>query len=395
MIVHAASDNDLHPPRFGGTQRAFGLYRGLARRHDVRVLCVVPRQSEGPREETVAGVAMSRRKTWATTIAWWLQRFGLAPLWSATLAHDAFAGRWRAALPGAPDVRAVELPFARTLEGERRALRVYLSHNVEADFFGGATPPLLAKGFWASHVRAHEANAVRTADAVVACTDDDAARFVALYGVPRERVIVISNGWDETAIGPPSSDERAAARAALGFGAGETVALFLGSDHAHNRAALASLVRDALPAWRGAGVTLLAAGTVTRLFDGPAPEGVRALPEVPDLRPVMHAADLGLNNVAFGGGSNVKVPTYLAAGLAVVTTPFGLRGFPGLERHVRIAAPAEFPAAVLERPRGWLARGEAMPPEVASLAWGELGERLGRELEARLAARREPARRSA
>ena len=41
MLIHVATDNDIHPPRFGATQRAFGLCRGLARRHEVRALCVV------------------------------------------------------------------------------------------------------------------------------------------------------------------------------------------------------------------------------------------------------------------------------------------------------------------------------------------------------------------
>ena len=50
MLIHGLADNDLHPPRFGGTQRAFGLFRGLARAHDVRVLCLVPNRTTSPRE---------------------------------------------------------------------------------------------------------------------------------------------------------------------------------------------------------------------------------------------------------------------------------------------------------------------------------------------------------
>ena len=31
MLIHAATDQDIHPPLFGGPQRTFGLLRGLAR----------------------------------------------------------------------------------------------------------------------------------------------------------------------------------------------------------------------------------------------------------------------------------------------------------------------------------------------------------------------------
>ena len=84
-----------------------------------------------------------------------------------------------------------------------------------------------------------------------------------------------------------------------------------------------------------------------------------------------------------GGGSNVKLPTYLAAGLAVLTTPFGLRGYAALRSRVVVAALEETTEALRARPAGWLARGLPPPPEVAEYAWGRLGERLGEELEAR------------
>jgi hypothetical protein len=87
-----------------------------------------------------------------------------------------------------------------------------------------------------------------------------------------------------------------------------------------------------------------------------------------------------------GAGSNVKLPTYLAAGLAVVTTRHGLRGYPELAAHVTVAEPAELAAALVSRPRGWAARGLEIPKAVADLAWGRLGERLGEALAARLGA---------
>jgi len=80
MLIHGATDNDLHPPLFGATQRSFGLFRGLARHHDVRVLCIVPNRTRKPREERVAEVTLLRRsasdqaRITATT-------FGLARPW--------------------------------------------------------------------------------------------------------------------------------------------------------------------------------------------------------------------------------------------------------------------------------------------------------------------------
>ena len=46
--------------------------------------------------------------------------------------------------------------------------------------------------------------------------------------------------------------------------------------------------------------------------------------------------------------------------LAVVTTPFGLRGYPALVPHVTVAEPEAFADALAARPRGWNAGGLAL-----------------------------------
>jgi hypothetical protein len=103
-----------------------------------------------------------------------------------------------------------------------------------------------------------------------------------------------------------------------------------------------------------------------------------------DLAPLLHAADAGLNPSLAGGGSNVKLATYLAAGLATVTTPHGLRGYAPLEPWASVAPIERMTEALRERPRGWAARGLALPAAIAAYGWGGLGEALGERLAERL-----------
>ncbi len=142
--------------------------------------------------------------------------------------------------------------------------------------------------------------------------------------------------------------------------------------------ALTCIISGALA---GVGFRLVVAGSVSRAVAGRREPWLAVYGEAPDLLPALHAADAGLNPVTSGGGSNVKLPTYLAAGLAVVTTPHGLRGFAPLAPWVVVARPGETAEALRARPAGWLARGLAPPGEVAGYAWGRLGERLGEVLE--------------
>ncbi|MGH7729795.1 MAG: glycosyltransferase family 4 protein, partial [Candidatus Eiseniibacteriota bacterium] len=223
MLIHGATDVDIHPPVFGGAQRCFGLYRGLARRHAVRVLCVVPNRSRGAREERIDGVDVLRRKAWYTALAWRLEQARLSPLFLAERGHRAAAQAALRDLPGAPDVVMTDLHLGGLRERATAKLRVHHAHNVEADHFRAAGPPLLARGFWAGRLRSIEARAVATADLVVAASEEDGDRLCSLYALSSSRVVVAANGYDETEIRPPTVAARAQARAALGIGEGETV----------------------------------------------------------------------------------------------------------------------------------------------------------------------------
>ena len=381
MLIDVATDNDVYPPRFGATQRTFGLARGLARRHRVRVLCVVPNRNRAAREQVADGVTLIRRRAWYTSVAWRLDRWGVAPLAVAARGHRAYAARLLEALPGAAEALIADLLLTPLFERHPAPLRIYAAHNVEADHFRATHPARGSSARWKDEIEALESRAVRAAALVVACTDEDAARFGELYGVSGERLLVVPNGWDETRIHPASPESRAQARTARGFGEHETVALFVGSDVPHNRTAARELIDRVLPALAGDGFRLAVVGSVTRSLRDRARAGLTLAGEVDDLEPWLHAADVGLNPVTSGGGSNVKLPTYLAAGLAVITTPFGLRGYPQLAPLVTVASPGQTLEALRARPRGWIARGLPFPAAVAALSWGGLGERIGARLE--------------
>ncbi len=387
MLIHSAVDNDIHPPRFGGAQRSFGLARGLARRHEVRVLCVTPNRAPGPERERVDGVELVRRRSWHTSVAWRLERARLAPLFTAASGHRANAKRYAAALGAGADVFAADLNLGGMLGVSNAPLRLHTSHNVEYDRFRRSAPPVLARSRWAERLRRLEQRAVDAAHVTVVCTEEDAARMRELYGLTAARLEVVPNGYDETRLAPPSAGERRRARQSLGYGESDYVAVFVGADWGPNREALRLLTGRVLPSLAADGVRLLVVGSVGRAMRGRREPWLRVTGEAPELAPLLHAADCGLNPVLTGGGSNVKVPGYLACGLAVLSTPFGIRGYAPLEPYCTVTGPDGFADALRARPRGFASRGEAPPPALGEFAWGRLGERLGERCEAHLASR--------
>lgn len=389
MRVHLACDNDIFPPRFGGTQRLFGLARGLATRAEVRALCVVPNRSTGATDEQAGGVAIHRCRAWYTSVAWWLERGHVAPLFTADLGHRAHAGAFRRALGEPADVLVCDLGLTALLHGAPDTLRVYHAQNVEALRWREAGPRVLARGHWARVMSDLERRAVAESDLTVVCTDEDAAQMRALHRA--HDVEVIPNGFDETSAAPADAAQRRRARRTLGIADEAYVLAFVGGDWSANHEALAFLRREVLPAVARDGGVLLAIGGVSRALIGSREPGLVAVGEAADLGAVLAAADVGLNPMAQGGGSNVKVPTYLAHGLAVVSTPFGMRGYAPLESAVVVTPREGFLEAVHSRPLGWAGRGVQAPAALADYAWGALGARLADRFATRLAARRQGA----
>jgi hypothetical protein len=385
VTLHLACDNDIRPPLFGATQRLYGLARGMATRMHVRALCVVPNRSRGANEEQADGIDILRVRSWHTSVAWWLERAGLAPFFTAEAGHRRRAEAYRAVLGEPPDVLMCDLALTGLFPGAGRALRVYHAHNVETERWRSVAPRVWGRERWGARLAEMERRAVRESDCCVACTEADAVTLRSLLGA--RDVIVAENGYDETQIAPPSANARARARATLGIAPDAYVAAFVGGDWAPNHEALAWLVDDVMPALASDGFVLLAVGAVAQRLGGRREPWLVARPASPDLGALLAAADAGLNPVVSGGGSNVKLPTYLAAGLAVLSTPFGLRGHARLTPAVTSVERGQLADALRRRPRGWAARGEAAPPALADYAWGAIGARLADSLATRAAVR--------
>jgi hypothetical protein len=379
LRIQGAVDNDIHPPLFGLAERAFSLYRALAERHAVRVLCVVPNRSGGAPRERAHGVELVRARRAYTSLVWRMERAGWAPMFAVADWHRRWGGSLARALDAQADVWSVDgINLAWLLERRSRPLRVYLAQNVETDFFRTAGPRVTSPERWAARLHDLERRAVRAADLVVTVSHEDADRLSSLHDVPAERFEVVENGFDETRLHPPSLEERRAARARFGLRDEEQVGVFVGSDFPHNREAARLLIERVYPELAGAGRhRLLLVGGVAAAFANIGASWLTRVPPTPDLLACLHAADVGLNPVTGGGGSNVKLPTYLAAGLPVVTTPFGLRGYRPLSACVVQAEPSQLVAALHAGPRPHPGTAAAIAP----FAWRALGRRLGERYE--------------
>jgi len=224
-----------------------------------------------------------------------------------------------------------------------RHVLVLDAHNIESLLFPRLSDGSALDRQLLRRLEALEGRAMRAASAIFFCSESDRQQACEMFGLLPERTHLAPNGVDTNEVAFVTPEQRLQAKHALGFKGG-AVGLFVGTDWPPNVEAVRALVEiaRALPE-----VTFAVVGSVGRSF---APIGLPnfVMPGVVEtLEPWLAAADVAVNPMISGSGSNLKLFEYLAAGLPVVSTKFGARGLDVANSKAIVAAPIEnFPEAV-------------------------------------------------
>lgn len=350
MRISIASTFGAWPPIDGASLRNFHLYRHVARVHPVELVSAV-HPARGELDAVVAPGLRERRiavsEGFLAAAAGLSARLGGAPVTDLAMARfHSMTPRFVAALREScarADVVVASHPYlVYALREVCDKPLVYEAPDVEVDLKEAVLPDSAEGRELLSLVALAEADCCRQAALVLACTDADRERLIALYGLDPGRVRVARNGADIDGIAFVDWPQRRQAS-----GTRPPSALFLGSWHGPNVQAARALagVAQALPQ-----VRVVIAGSVCgdlRAERFPANVHLAGMLDEAGKQALLRESDVALNPVQSGSGSNVKLPEYCAAGLPAVTTGFGNRGT-GLRdgEHVYLRDLADFPAAI-------------------------------------------------
>jgi|GEM_PF-2235996 len=310
-----------YPPTGGGQSRVHGLLAGQRDDDTVVRLAVADLAAAGDtvqiddnyREERIG----SYRNSLIGTVTGWL---GLGQVYAGLGLRSTRPARLRELVKRA-DVVLVEfpwyVPYVARLTGPETPL-VYSSHNFEPEFYAHLSERRTT-ALAARRVRRSERTAVETADLVVTTTERDTDRYRAAFD-PDTPFHVAPNGVSADAVVDTPLNPLSRLYTAV----------FVGSAQPHNVAAAERVLEAARDERvRRHDVQFRIVGSVCDTLDpDDCGDNVVLSGFVDDIESVYADADIGLNPVSEGGGSNVKLPEYLGHGLATVTTPFGARGYP-------------------------------------------------------------------
>jgi glycosyltransferase involved in cell wall biosynthesis len=206
---------------------------------------------------------------------------------------------------------------------------VLSSHNVEIERFSEIQQPFFEE--WTiGRVRMLEQFAVDHADAIITTSERDSAIYRGEFGYTGPD-IVASNGTYESVIREHRPHSSSARRLHKRYRIDEdaTVCLFMGSNYKPNVVAAEKVLKMAreLPE-----VEFVIMGSVgNALSKKRSSENMTITGYVKDdYEAHFDLADIALNPMAIGGGTNIKIIDYMARSLPVISTPFGVRGLPDL-----------------------------------------------------------------
>lgn len=380
----------LLQPTSGGELRTLNLARSLARLgHAVDVVSFVVRNHPVGCARPAARLSVCQRHSLWLDLAALADRARLIPitelpLWLAPLRPWLRATVRR----GRYDIVQFDFPWFLSLYAAAGpAPVIYSAHNVESAWWAPRLARYPAGEFFRRRLLLSEVQAASRATGVAACSPQDLAWLQQQLSAanappsrPAPRLSLVPNGFDAERFRPPAPDLRERLRRELGFTAAEKVVVFCGSHTHPNQQAVAAILQRIAPACPGSATHFLIVGRVgeAAAMGQPAPPGQSPPPRVTvtgpvaDVLPFLQAADLALNPMLEGSGSNLKVVEACAAGLPLVTTPFGLRGFEPLAPWVAVCEIDGFAGAIAQS--AW---PNAIPPAVLGLySWDAAAARL-------------------
>jgi len=247
---------------------------------------------------------------------------------------------------------------------------VYDAHNVEFDYESGEGRSKWARSIAKKRIGSFEQKLVQRANQILTCSERDSERLAERYKKPLEKCCIVPNGIHLNKQSQQFNTKQMIKKFP-GFLNFKKRAIFSGSNVAHNRVAVKFIVEDLAPKvqkeWafliRGPCGNPFKNQKVKNLFFDRTPGNVTPFADV---------CTAAVNPITQGSGTSLKVLDFLASGLPVISTNFGMRGFEDLKKYVTIANLNQFGEA-LKNP---LTYHPIIKKKLAKYEWTSIGKNL-------------------
>lgn len=342
--ITVVSTYAIYPPRGGGQNRVFYLYKELAKSMTVEVVCLVQEGQKYKKTKIAPNFYEIRvpKSSSHESKEWQMQDKAGIPITDIamlTLYSETpnFIEEVKNSARSSCAVISCQ-PYVYPLLKEHVNIPIiHESQNVEYNLKKQMLKPtpyneeLLLKLFEV------EKEALTNTLFTTVCAYDDAQTMQELYQFDIKKAVVVPNGVDLHTVPYITKEQREKNKADYGFSE-QKIVLFIGSWHQPNIDAVEEIFKLAqkLPLYK-----FIVMGSVGNYFSSkPKPSNVGFTGVTTDTEKELYLsiADIAINPMLSGSGTNLKMLDYMAGGIPVVSTLVGARGLDIPEGYIAVCA---------------------------------------------------------
>ena len=342
----------IFPKKHGGQLRIYNLYKHLSESYDITILSFNDqnhsyRKSDGNLKEiSIPKSSTHQEKEWniEKEIGIPITDIVMEQLVNHTPAYIEEAGR----LFNSSDILVACQPYLFSLiepyEGKKTL--IHDSQNVEYNLKTSMLPKNKYSKKLLQSLFELEKRACQKSDLLITCSEQDSEIMVDLYDIDSSKPKLVSNGVDTYENKFVSIQQRMANKASMNIEQ-EKIVTFIGSWHKPNLEAVEEIFKfaPAVPE-----VKFLIMGGQCLAFEGrQIPDNVSLVGMVEeDFKNLIYSvADIAINPMVTGSGTNLKIAEYLSKGIPVITTEVGGRGYPLINgKNAIISLIGDFPKCI-------------------------------------------------
>lgn len=339
----------VFPPRGGGQSRVFHLYRHLANYFDIELVTLTNLDQEPFRGEIAPRLQEIRipKSEQHQQEEWTIEQQVGVPITDVVMPQlyhltPAYVEALRQSTATCDLVIASHPYLLSAIQEVSNKPIWYEAQDVEVELKKSILPNNVMGTKLLEATCKIEHECCQASTLIMVCCQDDAKALNRIYSVDLDKIVEVPNGIALETVKYVSLEERILKKKTLGLD-GNFTALFIGSWHSPNLDAVRQIFRISkeLP-----NVNFLILGSVGLAFqNGSVPANVGFMGVVDDETKnfALGLADVAINPVVSGSGTNLKMMDYFAAGVPVVSTSFGARGLNiEHEKHLIIAELEQF-----------------------------------------------------
>ena len=343
----------IYPPRGGGQHRLYNLYKNLSKHFDITVLSIIEYCKnysdrilrDGLREICIPQSKEHGEKQWEIEKKTGLDLFDVAMIENVPFSKnyllkvDEFLFQ--------SDIIIFSHPYLFDLvkRVNEKQIIIYEAHNAEYNLKKQYLEKSKIETDLANQIRDIEEKACKESDIIFATSNEERKELSRFYEISMRKIFIVPNGVDTHKISFIAEEEHEKQKVILNIV--HPTILFVGSWHPPNLEAMEFIVNNL--ARRNKNWIFLIIGSIKEYYIAShhllknLPENVLTFGVVEeDEKYVLYkAADVAINPMFSGSGTNMKMLDYMSAGVPIVSTQIGARGLELVNKKEGLVCNAE------------------------------------------------------